>query len=159
MDNLDTKTENQDIFDRIMSWKILKPLNPFYRKYKEMLLYIFFGGLTFFINMGCYALCARVFLLDPLISNIIAWIVGVLFAYITNRKWVFNSKEQETAGVASEFIKFTAGRLFTLLVEELMLWVGIDILSINDMAVKLVAQIAVIILNYVISKLVVFNKK
>ncbi len=148
-----------DIFDRIMEWKILSPFRPLYLKHKEMLLYLFFGGLAFLVNIGAYALCARGFGINPLLSNIIAWVIALLFAYVTNRVWVFDSKVKRAKGVLIELLLFSAGRLVTLLIEEGMLWVGIDLMHSNDMIVKLIAQIVVIIGNYIISKLIVFRKK
>lgn len=146
-----------DIFDRIMSARIFKPLNPFYTKYKEQLLYLFFGALTTFLNIGVFALF--VLYMDPLAANVIAWIIAVLFAYVTNRIWVFQSKARGTAAVGKEAVAFLLGRLATLGLEELMIWLGIDVLGFATLPVKIVTQIAVIIGNYLISKLIVFRRK
>ena len=146
-----------DIFDRIMSARIFRPLYPFYKKYKEQLLYLFFGALTTFLNIGVFALFVRY--MDALAANVIAWIIAVLFAYVTNHIWVFRSKVKGTAGIGKEAAEFFLGRLATLGLEELMIWLGIDVFGFATIPVKIVTQIAVIVANYLISKLIVFRKK
>ena len=81
--------EKPDVFDRIMSLQLLRPLQPFYHKYKEPLLYLFFGGLTTLLSIFLYWLFAHPLGLAPLVANIISWILCVAFAYVTNRTWVF----------------------------------------------------------------------
>jgi putative flippase GtrA len=148
-----------DIFDRIMGWRIFRPLQPFYRKYKEPLLYLFFGGLTTLVGLATFWLFVYPCGLNPLIANVISWVICVAFAYVTNRTWVFTDKAHDRKGIVREIVSFTLGRLATLGMEELVLWVGIDLLGINSMIVKLIAQVLVVIGNYVISKLLVFRKE
>ena len=148
-----------DIFDRIMSWRLLSPLQPFYRKYKEPLLYLFFGGLTFCLSIALYWLFAHLLGLNPLVANAISWVLCVAFAYVTNRTWVFTQKAHDGRGIAREAISFAAGRLATLAMEEAVLWFGISILGCNDIAVKVVAQVLVIVGNYFISKWLVFKER
>lgn len=153
------KSKDQpDIFDRIMAWRLLRPLQPFYQKYKEILLYLFFGGLTFFLSILLYWLFAHPLGLPPLIANAISWVLCVAFAYVTNRTWVFRDKAYEPRGILREAASFAAGRLVTLGLEELILWLGITVLGVNDVAVKIVAQVLVIVGNYLISKFFVFKK-
>lgn len=146
----------EDIFDRIMAWRIMKPFRPLYKKYKQPLLYLFFGFLTTAVNLATFWFLISVAHINALIANVIAWIVGVIFAYITNRIWVFRSSDP---AVAKEAVSFMAGRLFTLGAEELILWLGIDLLRVNTMLIKVIAQIIVIVGNYVISKWFVFRQK
>ena len=140
--------EKRDIFDRLMHLPVLNIFEPFYKKHKEVLMYLFFGGITFFLNIALYAL----------IANVICWVVCVLFQYFTNRTWVFDGQVDSAAGFLKQMASFFGGRLFTLIVEEAILAVFITWLGFNSMAVKLVAQVVVIVLNYVISKLIVFKK-
>lgn len=149
--------KDKDIFDRIMEWKILSIFNPFYKKYKEVLLYLFFGGLTTFISIGSYAFFDISMHMDPMIANIFSWILAVLFAYVTNRIWVFDSNAEGMKGIIQEMVSFFGGRVATLLMEELILYVGINLLSMNSIGVKVAAQILVLIGNYLISKLFVFK--
>ena len=141
--------EKKDIFDKLMHLPVLNIFEPFYKKHKEVLMYLFFGGLTFFLNIALYAWLDKGLGMNALIANVICWVVCVLFQYFTNRTWVFDGQVDSAAG----FLK-----LFTLIVEEAILAVFITWLGFNSMAVKLVAQVVVIVLNYVISKLIVFKK-
>ena len=150
--------KDKDIFDRIMEWKILSIFNPFYKKYKEVLLYLFFGGLTTVISIGSYAFFDVSMHMDPMVANIFSWILAVLFAYVTNRIWVFDSNAEDMKGIIQEMFSFFGGRVATLLMEEVILYVGIKLLSMNSIAVKVAAQILVLIGNYLISKLFVFKK-
>jgi putative flippase GtrA len=147
-----------DIFDRIMSSRLLKPLYPFYRKYKEPLLYLFFGGLTFILSICLYWLFAHPLGLAPLVANALSWIICVAFAYVTNRTWVFMEKAHDSRGIAREAAAFVLGRVATLVLEEVVLWLGISVLGIGDIAVKVFAQVLVIVANYFISKFLVFRK-
>ena len=128
----------------------------FYKKYKEQILYLFFGGLTTLISIGVFAFFTKVIPLDELIANIISWVIAVLFAFVTNRLWVFESAKDK--GIIKQILSFYAGRLATLGVEEVLLLVFIKLLSLNSIAVKTTAQIVVIILNYIISKIFIFKK-
>ena len=74
-----------DIFDRIMALRVLRPLQPFYRKYKEPLLYLFFGGLTFFLSIGLFWAFTVPFGMNALVANVVDWVICVVFAYLTNR--------------------------------------------------------------------------
>lgn len=79
------------VFDKLMELPILRIFNPFYKKYKEMLLYLFFGGLSFIVSIATYA-CFNVGMgINELIANILSWIITVMFAFLTNRVWVFQS--------------------------------------------------------------------
>lgn len=148
--------KDQDIFDRIMTLPVLRVFNGFYLKNKSVLLYLFFGALTTFISIFTFALFYDFFNLNELIANIISWIFAVLFAYITNRTWVFDSK-QSGKMLIKEMLSFFAGRLTTLGIEEVLLFVFITWLSFNGTPIKISAQFVVLILNYIISKLFVFK--
>ncbi len=145
-----------DIFDRIMGLPGLRVLQPFYKKYKEGLLYLFFGACTFVVNIAVYALLTIAAGWNELVANVFAWVLAVLFAYVTNKIWVFCSRCTSGARLAGEIVRFFGGRLFTLVVEEALLFLFITWLQFPGMPVKVVAQIVVIVLNYVISKLFVF---
>lgn len=148
--------EKQDIFDRLMALPPLRRLEPFYQKNKAMLLYLFFGGWTFIVSMVSYALLNQVLGLHALVANIGSWIAAVAFAYLTNRTWVFPAAAKGRA-IIGEALRFTGGRLGTLAVEELILYVGIELLLWPSLWIKAAAQVIVILLNYIISKLFVFH--
>ena len=145
-----------DIFDRIMQLPLLRRLNPLYKKHKSVLLYSFFGGLTTLVSIGSFILANTV--LDHHIANLISWICAVTFAYVTNRIWVFDS-QAKGAAIFREVLTFFGGRLFSLGVEEVILLVCVDWLQLNSTVIKLVAQIVVLLLNFFISKFLVFRKR
>ena len=128
-------------------------------KHKEILLYLIFGGLTTVVSMVTFWLAYNVLGIHELIANVISWICAVAFAYLTNAKLVFESKPAPAQEQLREIISFFTGRLATLGVEELLILVFATWLGFNGLVVKLVAQVVVVILNYIISKLIVFKKK
>ena len=150
--------EPRDIFDRLMALPLLRLFEPFYKKHKEALLYLFFGGLTTVISIAAFWLFRRPFGLNELIANIISWVVAVLFAFFTNRTWVFRAPTRSAGEFLRQMGSFFGGRVVTLLIEEALLAVFITWLHLPDMPVKIAAQVIVIVLNYVISKLFVFKK-
>ena len=153
------ETTREDIFDRIMGLPGLRILKPWYSKHKEVLLYLFFGGLAVFLNLGLFIIFTKHFGWGDLFANFDDWIICVLFQFITNKTWVFAAETDSTKGLVAQLTGFFGGRLLTLLLEELILGIFIVSLHWNRIAVKLAAQIFVIVANYVISKFFVFKKK
>lgn len=151
--------KEKDIFDKIMNTRLMNFFQPFYIKNKEILLYLFFGGLTFIVSICSYACFEYGVGLNPLIANLFSWVLAVLFAYITNRIWVFETVASKLKEIFREILSFFGGRIATLVLEELILYVGIELLDINSILVKVIGQIVVIILNYFISKFYVFSTK
>jgi len=151
------KMNNTDIFDKFFSLPIFKLFFPFYKKHKEPLLYLFFGVLTTVVSILVFWIFTAVIPTNELIGNIISWIFAVLFAFITNRKWVFTSHKKQN--LFSEGIKFYSGRILTLIIEEIIIFIFITLLHFNSLTVKITAQVIIIILNYVISKIFVFKNK
>ena len=131
-------------------------INKLFQKHKELILYVFFGGLATVVSIGTFLLFDMV--MNELIANVLSWVITVGFAYWTNRTWVFCSKVKGR-GVWKELLTFYTGRLATLGLEELMLLVFVTVLSQNAAVVKIAAQIVVLIGNYIISKLLIFRKK
>lgn len=128
---------------------------------REVIMYLIFGVLTTVVSLVVYY--ALIFtILNPenaiqlQIANILSWIAGVAFAYVTNRKYVFESKE---ANKVKELSKFVTSRLVTLFLDMFIMFVGVTWLKGNDKIVKLISQVLVIIGNYVFSKVFVFKKK
>lgn len=143
---------------------MIKRIKELYIKYKEIINYLIFGVLTTLVNLITkYILLFTI--LDPTngfqlqIAIIISWVVAVIFAYFTNRKFVFESKNQNKL---KEFISFVVARIATLLLEMFIMWSFVTLLKLDsDLYVvifTLVAQVAVIIGNYIFSKLFVFRK-
>ena len=130
-------------------------------KYRELIVYIIVGGITTVINWGVsFLLDAFVFdssvPLQNTIINVIAWFVAVVASFPMNRKWVFQSKNPNWLG---EFFGFTASRLTTLGIEELVMLLCVNVFGISFRISKVfIASVIVIILNYVFSKILVFRK-
>lgn len=139
---------------------MFKKLLTLYEKYKEIINYLIVGVLTTIVSLATYYICVFT-ILNPdnpvqlQIANILSWITGVVFAYFTNRKYVF---ESQNPNKIDEAVKFTASRLVTLLLDMLIMWLGVTILKFNDKITKLISQVLVIIGNYIFSKLFVFKK-
>ncbi len=147
-----------DLFDRLFTCCWLKPLQPFWRRHREMLLYLFFGGLTTVISIGSFWLCEGVLQLNEHIANTVSWFLAVLFAFVTNRLWVFQASASGAA-FWNQLFRFYGGRLATFFAEELVILVFITWLGFPGLAVKVGAQVMVLILNYIVSKLFVFRKE
>lgn len=126
-------------------------------KYKELILYVFFGGLTTLVNWGAYWLLADIFSVQYLWATGIAQVASILFAYVTNRIWVFDSKVRGIKGIALEMAKFFGCRGISFVLDLLCMYVGVDLFRINDKLMKLAANVIVIIVNYVLSKAFVFR--
>lgn len=138
----------------------MEKIKELYKKYKEIINYLIFGVLTTVVSLATYYICVYTFLnpdnsLQLQVANIVSWIAGVTFAYITNRKFVFESEEQEKLKEAG---KFVTSRIATLLTDMLIMFIGVTILKLNDKIIKLISQIIVIIANYLLSKMLVFRK-
>ncbi len=137
-------------------------------KYREAILYVFFGGLTTLINILTYGVCTQLFSMGTGISNAIAWVLSVLFAYATNRKWVFESTARTPRELVREFISFVSCRLGTGVLDQLIMVWGVDVFGARfipapyadlwSMGLKVASNVLVIILNYVFSKLIIFKK-
>lgn len=136
-----------------------------YKKYEEIINYLIIGVLTTVVNLAVkYALLFTVLNASDAtqlqIAVVISWIVACIFAYITNRKIVFKSKSKK---ILKEFTAFVSARLFTLFLEMLIMFVFVTLVKLNSnlwvVIWSLVAQIVVIVVNYVLSKLVIFKKE
>ena len=150
--------EQKDIFDKIMSLPGLRRFYGLYAKYKEILLYILFGGVATVVSIGSFVICDTTLGMNELIANVISWVLAVATAYATNRTWVFGS---HTKGKAfwKEMVAFFSGRVLTLVMEEAILLVFVTWLNFPGVWVKVAAQVAVLVGNYFISKLIIFKKK
>ena len=123
---------------------------------KEVISYLIFGVLTTVVNIVVYYVFNTWLQVNYLVSNAIAWIASVLFAYITNRKYVFGSKN---TSMINELVKFIGARLSTGIMDMILMWLLVDVLSMNSMVSKIVVNVLVIVLNYVLSKVFVFKKE
>jgi putative flippase GtrA len=133
-------------------------------KHKEIISYLFWGVMTTIVSWGTYSLFVTA-MQSVSAANILSWICAVLFAFITNKRWVFQSREWALHIMIPELLKFMAARLATGLLEivgvPLLVYMGLNqrIAGIEGMAAKVFVSIIVTVLNYVLSKILVFRKK
>jgi len=128
------------------------------KKYEELIKYFIIGVITTIINYVIFAIFSTIIKTDIHVSNIIAWIVSVVFAYITNKLFVFDSKSFKLNVLIKEILSFGGARIFSLLLEEVILYIFVNLLNMNQLLIKLIANIVVMILNYILSKFIIFKK-
>ena len=151
---------------------------------KEIVSYVFFGVLTTFVNLAVFYLTKKLFAAigwngffntivpedskivelfsggsEYLDANLIAWVAGVIFAFVTNKLFVFESKSWRPSIAGKEFTGFVGARVFSLFVEMLGMFVMVTLLTWNELVAKLIVGVIVIIMNYIFSKLLIFKKK
>ena len=130
---------------------MLEKISYYIKKYESVLLYLIFGVLTTLVNFAAYHVCYTKLQFPNLVSNTIAWILSVLFAFITNKSFEFSKLAVELSG-------FITARLFTGFLDTAIMFVGVDILKRNWIIAKIVSSVVVVILNYIFSKLFIFRK-
>ncbi len=144
-------------------------MKALYEKHREMISYLFFGVATTLVNWIAYTICTKGFGLDAeglemTLSNGIAWVVAVAFAFVTNKRYVFESKCRTRGQVLAEAVKFVGARVFSGIFEVALPTVLVKcglkqtLFGIAGAAAKAVTSVLVIVLNYVLSKLIVFRK-
>ena len=138
---------------------MLNQIRSLWEKYRSILIYLIFGVLTTAVNYLVYIPCLNLLGLSASVSNVIAWCVAVLFAFLTNKPFVFESKDWSAKTVVPEFTKFVGTRVASGLMETVILMAAVDMLGWNGVIWKLVTNVIVVILNYIGSKLLVFRRK
>ena len=143
----------------------METLKNLYFKHKEIINYLLFGGMTTVVSWGTYSLFVKAIGMSVGVGNILSWICAVLFAFVTNKLFVFESKTWQPATALREFVSFIGARLAAGVIE----WSGLPYFSthglthplfgVKGLLAKVVVSIVVIILNYIFSKFLVFIKK
>ena len=136
----------------------MKKIMGLARKYWDVLSYLFFGVLTTVVNYAVYLPCYNLLGLSAAVSNVIAWVAAVAFAYLTNKPWVFKSHDWSMKTVVPELTKFVACRVGSGALETGIIFVFVDWLGFDGNVFKLITSVLVVILNYIASKLLVFKK-
>lgn len=151
---------------------------------KEIVTYIFFGVMTTIVNLVIFYIFKRIFIsigwegifntiipqgsslhkifiggTDYLDANFIAWIAGVIFAFVTNKLWVFDSKSWAPSVAGKEFTGFMGARIFSFVIETILMFTLVTLLSFNDFIAKIIVGVIVVIINYIFSKLIIFKNK
>lgn len=131
-------------------------MKDLFSRYRSIISYLFFGVCTTVINIAIYCICVRMIGLSTVTSTIIAWIFAVIFAYITNKRFVFESHSWDKKNLVREAVSFFVCRAGTEVLDIAIMYVGVDRLGIFDVSVKVFSNILVIVLNYVASKALIF---
>lgn len=138
---------------------LLQKIRMLIRKHYDILAYLFFGVLTTVVNYVIYLPCYNLLQLSAAVSNAIAWVAAVAFAYVTNKPFVFRSHDWSAKTVVPELTKFVGSRVASGALETAIIFVTVDLMLWNGNVMKLVTSVLVVIFNYVASKLLVFNKR
>ena len=142
-----------------------KKANEFISKHKEPVLYIVFGALTTLVNFIVYYPLVNLPAMKgqtgwwTLVVNVIAWVAAVVFAFVTNKLYVFKSTDKSFRTVIKELAAFFGARLASLGIEELILFIFVTLLHLNENAIKLIASVGTVVCNYFFSKFIIFRKK
>ena len=135
----------------------METLKTLYQRYREIINYLFFGVLTTVVNYVTYLVMSPFFVLTT-VPTVVAWVLSVLFAYLTNRKYVFCSHSTGRDAL-KEAGGFVTARVMSGVLDVAIMWVFADCIGFNDLVIKLLSNVMVVVFNYVASKLVVFGKK
>ena len=136
----------------------MEKLKELYKKYKEILFYLIFGVLTTVVNYILYLLFAKILNVNYMVATVLSQIIAIIFAYVTNKLFVFESKNLTKKELVREIISFFGFRGISLLLDMGFMYLFVDILNLNDAIMKLVSNVLIIIANYVFSKLFVFKR-
>lgn len=150
------------IFAILENSKLIDFVDKMYFKYKEIFWYLVFGVLTTIVNIAVYFILGFIFGNQGvlyLIWNAIAWVVAVIFAYITNKKYVFESVTSDFESIMKEITAFVGCRLFSGVLDMLFMYFTVSIMLWNDGIMKILSNFIVVVLNYVFSKLLIFKNK
>ena len=139
----------------------MKKIIKLYKKYEEIINYVIIGGLTTVVSLGVYYGLTFTIMdannpLELQITNVLSWIFAVIFAYFTNRSFVFKQKNKSNAKEATSFF---ASRVSTLLIDMGLMYLLVTVLHFNDKIMKILVQVIIVILNYIFSKFIVFKKE
>lgn len=128
-------------------------------KYKELIRYGVCGLITTAINVIAFHVCYEICGIQLLISNTIAWILAFLFAFISNKLWVFESQEWTGKKAVTEMVGFLVARLATLVLDTFLMWLMVDMMTMNGTLSKVISNVITIVINYLASKFIIFKNK
>lgn len=137
----------------------METIKILWNKYKEIINYLIFGVLTTIVNYISYIILTKVCNIDYLVSTVIAQVIAIIFAYITNKIFVFQSKNLSKKEFLKEMFSFFGFRILSLFLDMGFMYIFVDMLHLNDVIMKLVSNVLIVIANYIFSKLFIFKKK
>ena len=151
------ESNTQNMIKLIDDYIIETNHTAWYHKYRETLWYLFFGGCTTLVNIITFMIF-RHLNINLFISNVLAWILSVLFAFITNKLYVFESRGKSFAESLRECVSFFGFRIVSLLIDMGIIYLMIDVMACNELVSKIISNIVVIVANYFFSKVFIFKK-
>ncbi|MBQ8508778.1 MAG: GtrA family protein [Clostridia bacterium] len=138
---------------------MVEKIKALFLKYKELILYVFFGGLTTVVSWGSYFLLTELAHAHYQAAQWISWVCAVVFAFVVNKLFVFEDKDTSKRGLFRQIWQFVSVRIASGVVESALLFVMVDLIHIGDGISKIVVSVVTVILNYVASKLLIFRKQ
>ncbi|MCL2367440.1 MAG: GtrA family protein [Oscillospiraceae bacterium] len=126
---------------------------------REVIVYVFFGVLTTAVSFGAFVLFERIMDLPWAVANTLSHLLAILFAFVTNKIWVFQARDYAPRKVISEFLKFLSSRLLSYVVDMGLLALLIEVLRYDPLLSRVGTTVIIVVLNYVMSKVIVFRKK
>jgi putative flippase GtrA len=140
----------------------MKKIWELYKKHREVISYLFWGGVAFVLSMVLFWVFINKLGMGEVTANTVDWIIVVIFAFFTNKLFVFRSRAGSVSGLGREFVSFIIARLFTLVLENAIIWLGCKKMGydseLGSLIVKFIGQVVVIVTNYILSKLWIFRK-
>ena len=130
-----------------------------FQKYRQLCSYVFWGTGTTIVNYGVYFLCTELFQIHYLTSNVIAWTISVIYAFIVNKLLVFASKSWEPSIALKELFQFVSARLLSGILETALLFIFVDFFHFGDAITKILASVVIVIINYFVSKKLIFKHR
>ncbi|ETY73469.1 GtrA family protein [Lactiplantibacillus fabifermentans] len=137
----------------------MQTIKQLWQRYQSVISYLIFGGLTTVVNIVVFWLFNSVIAWPVWLANAVAWFLSVLFAYITNKLWVFDSKTPTAGAVIREATSFFGFRLLSFFIDEAIMIIGTSVFHGNSLVVKIIDQVVVVVLNWFFSKLFIFKDR
>ena len=134
-------------------------ISNLWKKYKEIFFYGIFGVGATVINIASYQVFAKICGIPYLVANVLAWILAFIFAFITNKLFVFESKSWGRSVAMKEFLGFLSARLATGILDTALMWVFVSVIRIDDTLSKVIINLLVIVINYIASKFFIFKRE
>ena len=137
----------------------MEKVKELYQRHRQIILYVFFGGCTTVVDFVVYWLCYDVCNIENVVSTAISLIAAILFAFLTNRIWVFQSRTKGMRAFLLQMAEFYGCRLFSSLFTLIAMWWTVDMMHWNGLLMKLLVNVVVIIWNYIASKFMIFRNR
>lgn len=133
-------------------------IKQLWQQYASVISYLVFGVLTTVVNIGVFDVLDTYAHWNYQVATVLAWFISVLFAYITNKLWVFDSKTTTSQALMTELGSFFFFRILSLFMDMAMMWLGISILHASPLLTKVVDNVVIVVVNYLFSRVFIFKR-